>query len=123
MVGVESVDPVLEELTAVPVLKVDVPVVPVGEVEFRVLSVGPNSRSKLSKKSDQLINYTDVFRSKDFNKQTNKQTKRAFLYLTGILITIFKNKRVKNMHKYMLVQPVYYRIHQNQKFCSPVLES
>ena len=55
MVGVESVDPVLEELTAVPVLKVDVPVVPVVEVEFRVLSVGPNSRSKLSKKSDQLI--------------------------------------------------------------------
>lgn len=53
MVGVKSVDAVLEELAEVPVLKVDVPVAPVEEVEFRVLSVGPNSRSKLSKKSDQ----------------------------------------------------------------------
>lgn len=51
VVGVESVDAALEELAAVPVLKVDAPVVPVGEVEFRVLSVGPNSRSKLSKKN------------------------------------------------------------------------
>jgi len=49
VVGVKSVDAVLEELAAVPVLKVEVPVVPVGEVKFRVLSVGPNSRSKLSK--------------------------------------------------------------------------
>ena len=65
MVGVKSVDAVLEELAAVPVLKVDVPVAPVGEVEFRVLSVGPNSRSKLSKKSYQLRKYTEVFRSKE----------------------------------------------------------
>ena len=50
VVGVKSVDAAeLEELAAVPVLKVEVPVVPVGEVEFWVLSVGPNSRSKLSK--------------------------------------------------------------------------
>ena len=74
MVGVKSVDPVLEELAAVPVLKVDVPVAPVGEVEFWVLSVGPNSRSKLSKKSDQLIKYTDLFSSKDVNKQTKKKS-------------------------------------------------
>ena len=105
MVGVESVDPVLEELTAVPVLKVDVPVVPVVEVEFRVLSVGPNSRSKLSKKSDQLTKYTDVFRSKGVNKQTNKQKGFSILKrFSGILITIFKQKRVKNRHTYMLVQ-------------------
>ena len=57
-VGVKSLDAVLEELPVAPVLKVELPMVPVGEVEFWVLFVGPNSRSKLSKKSDQLIKYT-----------------------------------------------------------------
>lgn len=76
-VGVKSLDAVLEELAVEPVLKVEPPVVPVGDVEFRVLSVGPNSRSKLSEKSDQLIKYTEVFRSQCVNKQTKK---RVFLY-------------------------------------------
>ncbi len=61
-VGVKSLEVELDKLTVilvlevelpvVPVLEVELPVVPVGEVVFWVLSVGPTSRSKLSKKSD-----------------------------------------------------------------------
>lgn len=54
MVGVKSLDGVLEEISVVAVLEVELPVVPVGEVKFLVLSVGPISRSKLSKKKRQL---------------------------------------------------------------------
>ena len=49
-VGVKSLDVVLEELPVVGVLPVELPVVPVGEVAFWVLSVGPTSRSKLSER-------------------------------------------------------------------------
>lgn len=52
MVGVKLVDVVLEEFVEVFVLKVDVFVVLVEEVEFWVFFVGLNFRFKLFKKLD-----------------------------------------------------------------------